>query len=684
MPAPGPRRFQPSSEGTGPSPGLFGAGSTGRLRGLPRYTWKDRLRYRFDSFMSKGGSSVFISLLVLFISAWLVLGCLRLLLASVQPTGSEDPDTVRNVWYTFLQLTAPSNMKVDNRSAFAFKIVAMAAGLTGVVIFSMLIAFITTALSRKLATLRKGHSAVIERGHTLVLGWNDRLLEIVRALVIAKESEPGGAIVVLADRDKEEMDDFLDNHLKDTQRRGTRVVTRRGATSSLVNLAKVASGEAASVIVLADCGDHATAGRKLASDTRVVKTVLALLAARPAGKRYRVVAELYTERKRHLVKQLAPEEITTFDSDDILAKILVQTSRSSGLSVVYNELFSFDGCELYFHRGDWPEQPFGTFQLHFDDGIPIGVVKGDLGLIINPPPDLPVVAGERLVLMARDNSSLRYHPSPLATPRPLTLHGGRLQPVVERNLILGWNQKAPTIIREYEDYVLEGSSIRVVLRRATTSIRAEIEALQQELTRVELSLQVDDPLEVDTLVALEPFTFNNIIILSQDGVASDPEKTDTDTILILLLLRTMFEQHEQTNRYTKLITEVLDSGNKELVSKAGVNDFIISNRFVSMIIAQYSEEPEIQRVYGNLFREAGSEIYLKPVALYLGELPTEVSFADLLGLVQKRDEICLGVKLQDAESDPRRNWGVELNPPKTRRYTLRPGDSLVVLAEDDT
>ena len=37
---------------------------------------------------------------------------------------------------------------------------------------------------------------------------------------------------------------------------------------------------------------------------------------------------------------------------------------------------------------------------------------------------------------------------------------------------------------------------------------------------------------------------------------------------------------------TKLITEVLESLNQELVSHAGVNDFIISDRMVSMIFAQ--------------------------------------------------------------------------------------------------
>ncbi len=652
---------------------------------MRRKSWKDRLRYWFDNFMSRGGSSIFISLLALFLAAWVALGLMRLLLAFWRPfDGIYGADSMQSMWVIFLQLTAPSNMRLDIASTLTYKLIAMAAGLMGVVIFSMLIAFITTSLNRKLAYLRKGHSLVIETGHTLILGWNERLIEIVSALAIAKENEANPAVVVLADRDKEEMDDVLEMHVKRGRFPRLRVVTRKGRTSSLAALEKVAAGESEAVIILAECSDSDDSEQKTLSDTRVIKTVLALLAGRPKGKLFRIVAELYEERNRQLVEQLARNSITTFDTHDILAKILVQTSRSSGLSVVYNELFSFEGSEIYFFHAPWQGLSFAQLQFHFLDGVPIGLMHEDGSVIINPPCTHLVGPFDQVVIVARDNSNLRFEASPVAAPQELPLKPGRLQPVIERNLILGWNHKAPTIISEYEDYVLEGSSITVVLRRASPQIRIEIEQLKQRLERIELLFLEADPLDADALLELEPFAFNNIIILSQDGTSANPEKTDTETILLLLLLRNIFEKHQEQARYTKLITEVLDSENKELISKAGVNDFIISNRFVSMIIAQYSEQPAIQKVYATLFQEAGSEIYLKPAALYFEHLPQEVSFADLMGLVQKREEICIGIKLKELEQDSSRNYGVELVPPKDRRITLRAGDSLVVVAEDDT
>jgi hypothetical protein len=105
---------------------------------------------------------------------------------------------------------------------------------------------------------------------------------------------------------------------------------------------------------------------------------------------------------------------------------------------------------------------------------------------------------------------------------------------------------------------------------------------------------------------------------------------------------------------------------------------------VSMIFAQLSEEPEINRVYDDLFQEEGSEIYVKPVELYFDELPVTHRFGDLMALTQKRDaEICLGYKIEALRNDDEENFGVSLVPPKDVEVTLAPGDCLVVVAEDD-
>jgi len=130
-----------------------------------------------------------------------------------------------------------------------------------------------------MAALRKGHSKVIENEHTLILGWDDqRIVEILKELVMANESEDNPSAVILADKDKEEMDDYLTLIFPDTQ--NTRVVTRSGSPSSLTNLKIAAVDKCRSVIVLGTAKDSSNSDAKAMSDAKVIKTIMAIASIR--------------------------------------------------------------------------------------------------------------------------------------------------------------------------------------------------------------------------------------------------------------------------------------------------------------------------------------------------------------------------------------------------------------------
>ena len=160
-------------------------------------------------------------------------------------------------------------------------------------------------------------------------------------MVEANESENDPVVVILAEEEKEDMDEFLRNNW--TDRRNLRVVTRSGPTASLASLDKVAAKKAEAAIVLATAGEAASDEEKLTSDALVIKTVLAITAAVGEETEINIVAEVFDPRNRDVVKDISPERISVIDAQEILAKIMVQTSRTSGLSVVYAELLSFAG-----------------------------------------------------------------------------------------------------------------------------------------------------------------------------------------------------------------------------------------------------------------------------------------------------------------------------------------------------
>ena len=60
--------------------------------------------------------------------------------------------------------------------------------------------------------------------HTLILGWSDKLLPIIDQLCNANSSAGGRPIVVMAEREKEDMEEDISKH--QIQLRGSRVICR--------------------------------------------------------------------------------------------------------------------------------------------------------------------------------------------------------------------------------------------------------------------------------------------------------------------------------------------------------------------------------------------------------------------------------------------------------------------------
>lgn len=648
-------------------------------------TSAEKLRYQVDTFLAKGSRALFIALTVAFIISFVAIAALRVVLWVMDGfIGEDQHELTQGLWFTWLQLTDPGNMAQDNTTLPGYKLTAVIAGMTGVVIFSALIAFLTTALDQAIDQLKKGHSRVLESGHTLIVGWSPRVVEILRELVEANESEDDPVVVILAEEEKEEMDEYLRTVW--TDQRNTRVVTRSGSTASLLSLGQVNAKGARSAIVLATCGEAAAAEEKLSSDAKIIKTVLALIQHVGDDAEINIVAEVFDERNRNVVQDIAPDRISVIDAQEILAKIMVQTSRTSGLSVVYSELLSFEGCEMYFHQAAWGGIEFGKLQFHFPDGVPLGIRTEDGTIEMRTDPDYVMNDSDEILIVADDDSTIEFRTEPVYTPKELPDKSVRIEPGKERMLVLGWSGKVSILVSEYDDYVLEGSEVHVLMKNPPGEVVSIVDELNGELDNTGVQLMPMDPMSSDDLASIDPFSYNVVIILKQSTDDVDAERVDSETIIVLLHLRKLLREAKESGRdvRTKLITEVLDSANQELISRAGVNDFIISNRMVSMMFAQISEEPDIQDVYDDLFQEDGSEIYVKPAWLYFDEFPVTVNFGDLMAHVRKRDtEICLGYKIGALEQSSEDNFGVKLIPFKDTPVTLNRGDGLVVLAEDD-
>ena len=84
-----------------------------------------------------------------------------------------------------------------------------------------------------------------------------------------------------------------------------------------------------------------------------------------------------------------------------------------------------------------------------------------------------------------------------------------------------------------------------------------------------------------------------------------------------------------------IVSEMLDDRNRELAEIARADDFIVSDRLVSLMMCQVSENKEYAAVFEELIDPEGSELYLKPADEYV-EPGLPLSFYTLVEAARRR------------------------------------------------
>jgi hypothetical protein len=168
----------------------------------------------------------------------------------------------------------------------------------------------------------------------------------------------------------------------------------------------------------------------------------------------------------------------------------------------------------------------------------------------------------------------------------------------------------------------------------------------------------------DLLDSLELQKFNHIILLCYSDIMAEAE-ADSKTLITLLHLRNI---EEMTGYDFSIVSEMLDIRNKELAEVTEADDFIISNKLVSLMLSQLSENKELKSVFDDLFDAEGSEIYVKPTANYI-KTGVPASFYTLCESAAAKGEIAIGYRINQYSHNPEKAYGVAVNPGKLEIVT---------------
>ncbi len=629
-------------------------------------SWQDQLRYRFDNFMSKGTGALIAGLGVLSLIVIAVMGAI-ISLAGIAPEGSTSGLSFwEAAWESMMRTLDAGTMGGDQ--GWSFRIAMFVVTLGGVFIISTLIGVLTSGIEGKVDELRKGRSKVLESGHTVILGWSPKVFSILSELVIANENQPRPCIVILADKDKVEMEDEIRAALEDPK--NTRIVCRTGNPINLNDLEIASLHTSKSVVILTNESED--------PDAQTIKTILAITNnPKRREQPYHIVAEIQDSKNMQVAHIVGKDEVELVETASLISRIIAQTCRQSGLSVVYTELLDFGGDEIYFK--DEPSLVGKTFHAAlacYRTSTVIGLWSPQAGSRLNPPMDTRIVPGDQLIAISADDDTIVLEPMAMPVdPEPILQNPPDEAPAPERTLILGWNAKAPAIINELEQYVAPSSEVLVVAEKEDG--QAEIEWLCSQVTKQQIAFKQADTTDRRVLEEISPLDFDHIIVLSYSE-SKDIQTADACTLMTLLHLRDMAEK---SGKKSAIVSEMQDIQNRVLAEVTHADDFIVSDRLISLIMTQVSENKALNAVFTDIFDPEGSEIYLKPMHGYIkAGLP--VDFYTVTEAAARRSEVAIGYRLKKQANDANQAYGIHINPDKSEKVIFSDEDKIVVIAED--
>ncbi|KAB2092133.1 hypothetical protein ES319_A02G007800v1 [Gossypium barbadense] len=553
-----------------------------------------------------------------------------------------------------------------NSEGMGPRLVSVSISFGGMLIFAMMLGLVSDAISEKLDSLRKGRSEVVEQNHTLILGWSDKLGSLLNQLVIANESLGGGIVVVMAERDKEEME--LDIAKMEFDFRGTSVICRSGSPLILADLKKVSVSKARAIVVLADDGNADQ------SDARALRTVLSLTGVKE-GLRGHIVVELSDLDNEVLVKLVGGELVETVVAHDVIGRLMIQCARQPGLAQIWEDILGFENCEFYIKR--WPQldgMQFEDVLISFPDAIPCGVKVASRGgkIILNPEDSYVLQGGDEVLVIAEDDDT--YAPGALPMVWRGSLAGDFIVPkLTEKILLCGWRRDMEDMIMVLDAFLAPGSELWMFN-----------EVVESERERK----LIDGGLDLSRLV--------NITLVHREGNAvirrhleslplesfDSAKRLPYREAMVTRGQRGSFSrgswigEMQQASDRSVIISEILDPRTKNLLSMSKISDYVLSNELVSMALAMVAEDRQINDVLEELFAEEGNELHIRLAELYLHE-GEEMSFYEIILRARQKREIVIGYRLENAER-------AVINPPnknKRRRWSVK--DVFVVITEKE-
>ena len=598
-----------------------------------------------------------------------------------------------------------------------------------------LIGYATNVVSNLIENANANSIKLRISNHVAVLGWNTRASEIINDLLYCRELQK---VVVLSDGGREAIIQQISERLNDTLdrenatleesvrqlprlkkffymhrhklRNNIRLVVREGDIFSAVHLNNIQLDRAKAIIILGkdlrsaihEGADSETETEK--GDNRTIKSLIQVvdIAARnTSADNQKVVVEIENEWTGDLVEKIIRAKlnlkkcrVVPFRVHTVMGQLLSQFSLMPELNKVYSSLFSNKGTSLFARRqeraydsADYVETYLNTHRK----ALPLLFIRDR------------ETREDFFYYMADSDKDIDIVSDRATGICPVKLNEDYWLPE-KHVLILGSNSKISSVMDGYENFCSEWTNEMHPQIVHITIVDEEEKHLKADRYKaypfVEncISARITEQERISRII--RDFVYDHpqnasILILSDDTVPDDDIDAKMMTYLIYAkdVINRARQNKRNENYNVDIIAEVMDPRHVDLVRSYDVDNVIISNRYISKMVTQISEDFARYNLYADIMdydeldsaHYDGIEIYIKKAGEYFSELPpkntpvdtvirsvyeasrrfwgSDLDFAMLLGYIDTRGKVTLFGGARDQQT-----------------VTLTPEDKLIVFS----
>ena len=604
-------------------------------------------------------------------------------ISSFSLAGTENLSFLEAAFYTVTMILDPgciSYVVADIGTSGVFvSVFCLAVVMVGMISFTgAVIGYITNYISGFIDDANNSTRRLLISKHIVILNWNSRASEIIYDFLYSPRKKK---VVVLVQANREEVEREINERIEDTVDRENRalreqyadksfllrtflyrknrfksnvtVVVRTGDVFSLKQLMDISVEKSSAVIILGNdvtkTNCHYELKEKLASDSKgnvyTIKTLMQVIDILKKEKSAsKVIVEINDRWTNELVNKILESEAVTGDVrifpvkvNLILGQILSQFSLMPELNTVYRELLSTKDSAFYTKQQPYEEDvPYITSYLkNHAHSIPLTFMK---------------IRGESYAFYSTTSNEDIDRVSQIPESNFRVMLNKNFSLGYKNVVMLGHNSRCVDIMEGFASFCKEWE------HDGKRIVRIIVIDTQEYLDR--MNHYKDYPFVIETVAAdiydkelicqkIEDFAFSNvedtsILILSDDTATT--ENVDANVFANLIYLKDIVSRRLETDPdfdpYSiDVVAEIINPKHHDIASSYSINNVIISNRYISRMIAQICEKEALFDFYQDILTYDGDEeaeskeIYIKDVVDFFETIPERCTAKELIDAI---------------------------------------------------